>query len=518
MRKCCLESLPRDYRNYIDWKNSVGCIIDFIYDDINGTIEILDYIGKGSLKIIYNENIYEVCTDAITQCKLRNVIKNIKPQKKNHEDYYVGKIINNDFEEYEIINVDNYKSGGRRYHIKCKTCNTIRTCDINGIEKIILGNVKCNKCNKSKNAFKLSDDGLYWIGLTQKGEEFYFNGENSEYVKQYTWRKNVHGYFQNRKGEKLHRVVMGVTDRDIFVNHIGGNRFDCRIEMLSISNSSDNSKEKKLGNRNTSGIVGLMKRRNKGKYVGNIHVNGIPLYSKYKDYDEALIDLLIMQKHYGFRHNSNLYYMIDNISEDRINEVISNCERQLNAKRNDKVISTNKYKLSEDETFYWVYDDEGNKFKISLESKCLVEKGKWYVAFDRSNKEKTYVQGTIIVNNKRRTVKLHRYIMNLLEDKYKLYFVDHKNGDELDNRLDNLCITTPLGNGHKICNDTIQIRNNKCSTTYRVVKTIYGKKFDKTFKTKKEAGDYLLDIKEYIKNNQPHWKNKEELDEYLNNK
>lgn len=26
----------------------------------------------------------------------------------------------------------------------------------------------------SKNRFKLSEDGLYWIGYTQKGEEFWF--------------------------------------------------------------------------------------------------------------------------------------------------------------------------------------------------------------------------------------------------------------------------------------------------------------------------------------------------------
>lgn len=436
----------------------------------------------------------------------------------NKTDYNIGDILHGKHEDFEIINIDKYKSGGKRFHIKCVVCGNVRTCDKKGIERVLLGSTICEKCHSSKNIFKLSEDGTYWIGITQKGEEFYFNGENSDYIKTYTWRKNKHNYFQNRKGEKLHRVVMGITDRNIFVNHKGGNRCDCRIEMLSISDSSDNAKEKSISKRNTSGIVGLFKRRNKGKYVGSIKINGVSIYSKYKERDEALIDLLIMQRHYGFRHNENLYYMLDNVSNERIKEVIDNCERQLNIKQNDKIASSNIYKLSNDGDFYWVIDDNGNKFKISIESKSLVEKGKWHVATDNSNINKQYVHGTIIINGKRETVKLHRYIMNLLDIKYKLYFVDYKNGDSLDNRLDNLCITTPLGNGHKKCDNTIQVRNNKHSVTYRVRRIIYGKKFDKTFKTKEEAEKYLLEIEEYIQNNQPHWKTKEELDKYLDTK
>ena len=100
----------------------------------------------------------------------------------------------------------------------------------------------------SKNKFRLSDDGAYWIGVTQKGEEFWFDGNSEiiEYIKSYTWRKVSFGYIQNRKGDKLHRIVMGIDDVNIFVNHLGGKRWDNRKEKLSISDDIDNSKEKTI--------------------------------------------------------------------------------------------------------------------------------------------------------------------------------------------------------------------------------------------------------------------------------
>ena len=101
---------------------------------------------------------------------------------------------------------------------------------------------------------------------------------------------------------------MGIDDKNIFVNHLGGRRWDNRKERLSISDDIDNSKEKKLGNGNKfSGIVGLLKR-GKDRWVGNIKISDVSVYTKYKDKEEALIDLLIIQKHYGFRHNEDLYY------------------------------------------------------------------------------------------------------------------------------------------------------------------------------------------------------------------
>lgn len=428
----------------------------------------------------------------------------------------IGNIIKYDNEEFELINIDRYDSGRRRYHLKCLKCDHVRTTTEENILKSIKNKKKCGRC--SKNVFRLSEDGTYWIGVTQKGEEFYFNGDNIKYIMKFTWRKTVHGYFQNRKGEKLHSVVMGITDRDVLVNHLGGNLNDNRIEYLSISDHLDNSKEKKVGKSNHSGIIGLLKRGKNDKYVGNVKINDVSIYSKYKPRDEALIDLLIMQRHYGFRHNIDLYYLLDNVSEERIEEVIDNCERQLNKKRTDKIVSSNKFVLSEDGKYYTVYCEKGDSFLISKESKELVEKGIWHTATCDSIINKTYVHGMIVIDGSRKTVKLHRYILGLLEQKYKHYPVYHINGNPLDNRLENLIITTAEGNGVKSCGINIKEIHNKNFIAYRVIKIIYGKKYDKTFRTIEEAKEYVKYLENLIDTNRPKYKNKEELDVFLNNK
>jgi|GEM_PF-3098384 len=365
----------------------------------------------------------------------------------------------------------------------------------------------------SRNKFKLSEDGTYWIGITQKGEEFWFDGNDEiiEYVKSYTWRKVTFGYIQNRKGDKLHRIVMGINDINVFVNHLGGKRWDNRKEKLSISDDIDNSKEKKVGSGNKfSGIVGLLKRRN--SWVGNIKISNVSVYTRYKDRDEALIDLLIIQKHYGFRHNEDLYYMLEDISELRVKEVINNIKRQLNKKRDDKICSTNKFELSEDGTHYNVYDINNKSFKISLDSKELVEKGIWHVAEDISNNTVS-VHGFIIVNGTRTTVKLHRYLFGLLDKKYKHWFVVRLNHDELDDRLENLVITDSVGNGlSKKVEKGYSYRNGN----YRVCLTLLGKRFNQTVETEQDAKDLVKYKREEAIRQRLQSHSKSELDTYLN--
>lgn len=66
MRKVFLDDLPRrtGYKsNPISWKNSVGYKIRFIYDDIEGEIEIIDYDrDKLRLTVVYNGDIFNIHT------------------------------------------------------------------------------------------------------------------------------------------------------------------------------------------------------------------------------------------------------------------------------------------------------------------------------------------------------------------------------------------------------------------------------------------------------------------------
>lgn len=365
-----------------------------------------------------------------------------------------------------------------------------------------------------KTKFKLSEDGTYWIGTTSRNHEFWFDGDKEivEYIKSCSWRKLNTGYFQNGKGERLHRVVMKALDKpDIFINHLGGNRWDNRRNKLTISDCSDNSKEKKTYKGNNSGIIGLLKRKN--KWVGNVKANNVSIYSRYKTKEEALIDLLIMQRHYGFRHNESIYYLLDDISQDRIDEVISNCERQLNKKRDDKICSKNKLKLSKDKNFYWVYDKNNNKFKISVEDKDKMLKGIWYVANDG---EMPYVKGFVIIDGVRTTTKLHRYLLDLLDVKYRKWYVSHDNGDGLDNTRTNLVITDFSGNclnkpakGYHEADDG---RTKKFRSSITINKITY----KESFQTKEDAINWFFSMREKALKERIQFKTREELDEYLN--
>jgi hypothetical protein len=464
MRKVYLDVMPKINDNRISWLEGNDKKLRFIYDDIEGYLDIISVTRKNNkpyITIKYNSKIYEFSSGSLINCELGLFLKHV-----NLSD-----------EEYN-----------RWYNLKDKEVKT---------------------------EFNLSDDGTYWIGHTLENDEFWFDGneETVNYIKSYTWRKTSNGYIQNNKGDKLHRIVMGVTDPNIFINHLGGHRWDNRRNKLSISDDLDNSKEKKVGNANNSGIVGLMERGKNNKWVGNIKIKGVNVYTKYKDRNEALIDLLIIQRHYGFRHNENLYYMLDRISELRIKEVINNIERQLNKKRDDKICSTNRFELSEDGTYYNVYDINNKSFKISLESKELVEQGIWHVAEDISNNTVS-IHGFIIINGVRTTVKLHRYLFNLINKKYKNWFVVRLNKDELDDRLENLVITDSVGNGlTKNILKGYQLRNGK----YRVNILLLGKQFRQTVKTEKEAIELVKQKREEAVKQRLQFHSKEELDTYLHN-
>lgn len=367
----------------------------------------------------------------------------------------------------------------------------------------------------SKNKFKLSEDGLYWIGYTQKGEEFWFDGSYSDYIMEYTWRKINDRYFQNNKGEKLHRIVMGISDKNIFVNKKSSNIIDNRVSNLVISSELGNIRNKKVSSRNKSGIVGLMAR---GKsWVGNIKINDVSIYSKYKTKDEAIIDMLIMQKHYGFDHNKDMFNLIENIPKERYDEVILNCERQLREKKMKtyNILTSNTYELSDCKSFYTVYDDNDNSFLIDSNMIDIVKNGKWFVAKDKSNYGKLYVKGTILVNGLRKSVKLHRYLFGITDSKYKEWFVDHINGNPLDNRFFNMVITDALGNGHK-SNSKGYHKRSDSKGVYRANGTLGGKRYNKTFYSEQEAIDFVNKKREEFFKNRINFKSKEELDKYLN--
>jgi hypothetical protein len=82
MREVYLDTLPKRYglggnkdKVVVDWKNSIGCKVKFVYEEIEGEVEILDYNSKTSrLLIKFKDDEIEIKAGNFTRCKIGNLI------------------------------------------------------------------------------------------------------------------------------------------------------------------------------------------------------------------------------------------------------------------------------------------------------------------------------------------------------------------------------------------------------------------------------------------------------------
>lgn len=77
----------------------------------------------------------------------------------------------------------------------------------------------------------------YGIGYDSKENEFYFDLDDYNVIKDIYWSKNQNGYFRgcsNGKEIALHRIIMGVEDEKLYVDHINHERADNRKNNLRI--------------------------------------------------------------------------------------------------------------------------------------------------------------------------------------------------------------------------------------------------------------------------------------------
>ena len=134
-----------------------------------------------------------------------------------------------------------------------------------------------NKDNKKYNRYDLS--GKHGIGYTSKGEEFWFDLEDYNLIKDYYWRINEHGYVVSRynnngkqNGISFHRLVTRCTDKNVIVDHIHGekSRYDNRKSNLRLCDSLLNSFNRKTRTDNTSGVTGVYWDKEQNKWEASI--------------------------------------------------------------------------------------------------------------------------------------------------------------------------------------------------------------------------------------------------------
>jgi len=104
----------------------------------------------------------------------------------------------------------------------------------------------------------------------------------------------THGYLYGcilQKRLPAHRVVWAIHHGkwpNMCVDHINGNKQDNRIENLRDVTVSENSRNQKLGPRNTSGVVGVSWDKNLNKWVVTITAEKRLWLGSYKEFNQAV--------------------------------------------------------------------------------------------------------------------------------------------------------------------------------------------------------------------------------------
>lgn len=157
-----------------------------------------------------------------------------------------------------------------------------------------------SKIKKKYNTYDLT--GEYGVGYTSKEEEFYFDLEDYDLIKDYYWGIDANGYVRTRilNGKDkpciyMHRLVFGLLDSKLDVDHIHHKKNDNRKSELRICTHQENCMNTKIQKNNVTGVTGVSYRKDncKKKYRVTISANGedikIGSYENFEDAVEARI-------------------------------------------------------------------------------------------------------------------------------------------------------------------------------------------------------------------------------------
>lgn len=178
----------------------------------------------------------------------------------------------------------NDNSRGTRWWCECECGNKVLV----SRHSLMLGLAKSCGCyqkekarengkqNKKYNTYDLSGD--FGKGYTLKKEEFWFDKEDYDKIKDYCWyfsKKNGYLYTKlpdTNKKITFHRLVMGFPEGKM-VDHIAHeifNKYDNRKCNLRICTMKENARNAKLSKTNTSGTKGVYFNKRLNKWCAGI--------------------------------------------------------------------------------------------------------------------------------------------------------------------------------------------------------------------------------------------------------
>jgi len=139
----------------------------------------------------------------------------------------------------------------------------------------------------------------YIIGKTLKGEEFYFNLEDYDKIKDYCWRVNNNGYLvtnyspdgtrENRTVIEFHRFIVNKENKNIEIDHIDRNKLNNRRNNFRFITSQENSFNSNIAKNNTSGFIGVSWHKKNNCWISRIKYNYKQIYlGSFSNIDNAI--------------------------------------------------------------------------------------------------------------------------------------------------------------------------------------------------------------------------------------
>ena len=155
---------------------------------------------------------------------------------------------------------------------------------------------------KKYNSFDIS--GNYGIGLTSKGEEFYFDLEDYDKIKDICWYLHTtYGGYKKLEGVDVNTgkvvgftAVIGCKNYD----HKDRNTLNNRKENLRQATRSQNARNQSLPINNTSGVIGVGWHKRKQQWQVRIHdkTNHRKCIGYFSNKDDAIRARLLAEKEY----------------------------------------------------------------------------------------------------------------------------------------------------------------------------------------------------------------------------
>ena len=135
--------------------------------------------------------------------------------------------------------------------------------------------VTLHESNKKYNMYDIS--GEYGIGwTTNTNREFYFDLEDYDKIKDYSWREEVEhtGYHFLATTHNKKRIVMSWIIVGKHYDHIDRNAFNNKKTNLRPSTYAQNARNRSVPTNNKSGIIGVHWGETKNCWIAQIGYNG----------------------------------------------------------------------------------------------------------------------------------------------------------------------------------------------------------------------------------------------------